>query len=124
MKRFWILKGIKFLFFGALFILGGGYIIMTLWNWLIPAIFSGHIGFAQAIGIFVLMRMLTGGFGRRGWGGRHHGAHQWKQRMESRMADMTPEEREQFKQRMKENWKCGGWNMPNDKKTTSESTAQ
>ncbi len=112
MKRFWILKGLKFIVFATAFILLGGYIIMHLWNWLIPSIFDGNIGFAKAIGILVLMRILVGGFGRRGgWGGRHGNMH-WKERMETRMATMTPEERDAFKLKMKERWggRCGNWN--------------
>ena len=83
---------------------------MHLWNWLIPSIFDGNIGFAKAIGILVLMRILVGGFGRRGgWGGGHN---HWKQRMENRMNNMSPDEREAFKLRMKERWggRCGNWN--------------
>lgn len=116
MKRFWILKGLKFALFGIAFVLLGGYIIMHLWNWLIPAVFTGNIGFAQALGILVLMRILVGGFrghrGHGGWGGHHGGPQHWKARMEQRMANMSPEEREAFKQQMKSRWgkHCGGWN--------------
>jgi hypothetical protein len=111
MRRFWILKGLKFLAFAAAFVFLGGYIIMHMWNWLIPSIFTGNIGFTQALGILILAKILFGGFGR-GWRGGHYGNHyHWKQRMENRMASMTPEEREQFKQRMKERWgdRCGNW---------------
>jgi hypothetical protein len=113
MKPYWIFKAMKFIFFATLFVIAGGYVIMSLWNWLIPAIFTGHISFGQAIGILILMRILVGGFGHRGgWGHRGwHGHYNWKQRMESRMANMTPEEREKFKQNLKERWGkgCGPW---------------
>ena len=41
--------------FGAL----AGWVVMTLWNWLIPALFTGPvIGFWQALGILVLSKIL------------------------------------------------------------------
>ncbi len=41
-----------------------GYIVMLLWNWLIPAIFGlGIITFWQAVGIIILAKLLFGGFG-------------------------------------------------------------
>lgn len=40
------------------------FVTMSLWNWLMPAIFSlGVITFWQAGGIFILGRILFGGFG-------------------------------------------------------------
>jgi hypothetical protein len=121
MKRFWIFRGIGFFILAAAFVVLGGYVLMHLWNWLIPGIFNGHIGWKQAIGILVLGRIIFGGFGRRcGWGHRgwgHHGwkhqgwHHEWKQKMEQRMANMSPEERERFKQNLKARWRgrCGDW---------------
>jgi len=47
-----------------------GLVVMTLWNWLIPAIFNGPmITFWQALGILLLSKILTGGPG--GGGSRH-----------------------------------------------------
>lgn len=44
-------------------------IIMLLWNWLIPGIFGlTTITFWQALGLFILSRILFGGFGRFGRG--------------------------------------------------------
>lgn len=70
-----------------------GFIVMSLWNWLMPALFGWHpIGFWQALGIFVLSKILFGGF-RGGWG---HGRH-WRRRMMERWEQMSPEEREKFR---------------------------
>lgn len=83
--------------------------VMTLWNSLIPAIFGFNvITFWQAMGLFVLCKLLFG-FGRgKGcgpWGGG--GRAPWMRRkMEEKLANMSPEEREQFKQKMRE--RCGG----------------
>jgi len=76
-------------------------VVMGLWNALIPSLFKGPVlGFWQAAGLLVLCRLLFGGFkghhGHRGW--RHR---MWRDRWES----LTPEEREQLRERFK--GKCG-----------------
>lgn len=68
-----------------------GYVVMSLWNWLMPSIAGLHaISFAQAVGLLVLCRILVGGM--RGHSGRH-----WRSRLEERWAKMTPKEREHFR---------------------------
>ncbi len=52
-----------------------GFGVMSLWNWLIPALFGGPVlHFWQAIGLLVLTRILVGRVGRGpghwGWRGR------------------------------------------------------
>ncbi|WP_028206238.1 hypothetical protein [Paraburkholderia nodosa] len=67
-----------------------GWVVMTLWNWVIPALFVGAsaIDFAHALGLLVLSRILFGGFrGHGGWRERRRW-HKWEA--------MTPEEREHF----------------------------
>ncbi len=103
---------VKWIGFGLLFGLGFGFLTMQLWNWLVPVLFAGPvINFWQAIGLLVLSKILFGGFkgGHCGrWGGHHgcgHGGHHgyWKKRMEERMAGMTPEEKEKYRN------KCCSW---------------
>jgi hypothetical protein len=87
----------------TLFIFIGGELVMRLWNWLLPPLFSWHeITFWQAIGILALCRILFGGFGRHG-GGRSH----FRRRMRERCDNMPPEERERFRQAMRERWGFG-----------------
>ena len=73
-----------------------GFIVMSLWNWLAPSVFGLHtITFWQALGILILSKILFGGFrGRPGSGGP------WSRRMRERWEQMTPEEREKFRQGM------------------------
>ncbi len=53
------------------------------------------ITFWQSLGILILSKILFGGFrGRPGYGGH------WRSRMNDRWQQMTPEEREQFRQGM------------------------
>ena len=71
----------------ALFIAIGGWIVMRLWNWLLPPLFGlSMITFWQALGLLALSRILFGGFG---FGGGHPNR-------------MSPRDRERIRQRMGE----------------------
>jgi hypothetical protein len=86
-----------------LFVFIGGEIVMYLWNWLLPPLFGWRqIAFWQALGLLLLCRILFGGFGMRSSGRSHV-----RRRMEERCESMTPEERERFRQRMRERWGFG-----------------
>jgi hypothetical protein len=70
-----------------------GFGVMSLWNWLVPAVFGGKlITFWQAIGMLALTRILVGGFSRP------RVIHKWEQ--------LTPEEREKFRAAMQKRH-CG-----------------
>lgn len=78
------------------------YVVMILWNNLLPEILGVKtITFWQAMGIFILSKILFG-FGK---GGGRMGSSWKRRRMEERVKHMTPEEREQFKEKM-QNWRC------------------
>lgn len=102
MKWQWIVKGIAF---GLLFVGATTFATMLLWNNLAVSLLGWPvISFFQALGLMILGRLLTGGFGPRGWGGRHGGMR--GQHMRERWQKMSPEQREHFKQR----WGGkGGW---------------
>lgn len=69
-----------------------GWVVMSLWNWLMPALFGGkEIGYLQAMGILLLSKILFGN-----WGKRHCPAHRLY-----RWHSMTPEEREKFREGMR-----------------------
>jgi uncharacterized membrane protein len=75
-----------------------GWVVMQLWNWLVPGIFGWHtITFVQAIGLFVLCKLLFGGFHRHGGRGRGR----WRQKMHERFEEMSPEEREHMRTAMR-----------------------
>lgn len=77
-----------------------GLVVMLLWNWLIPVLFSGpHIGFGQAIGLLVLSKILFGGFGPGRWRHHAHMRQHWRKKFGEKMAAMSPEEKEAFRQR-------------------------
>jgi hypothetical protein len=98
----------------------GGEVVMLLWNWLAPTLFGLRlITFWQAIGLLALCRILFGGFGLGG-GGHHNSRRRMegriRERVSERMAErweqMTPEEREKFRQGTRSG--CGGQTTPLD----------
>ena len=95
-----------------LFIFLGGEIVMLLWNWLLPPLFGWRLlTFWQALGLLALCRILFGGFGFHGSGG--HGI---RRRVKERCENMTPEERERFRERMRDRFGLGP--------STSQNTGQ
>jgi nitrate reductase NapE component len=102
MKSYRIMKAIKVMLFAVLFVGVFGFVVMSLWNWLMPIIFGLHpIHFWQAVGLLILSKILFGGFY-----GRHGGRMHWRKRMMERWGHMTPEEREKFRQNMRHR-RCG-----------------
>jgi Ca2+/H+ antiporter, TMEM165/GDT1 family len=76
-----------------------GEIVLHLWNWLMPTLFhlSALRNFWQALGLMVLSWILFGGLrGLSGRGRRCRG--HWRGRMRERWEEMTPEERERFRE--------------------------
>ena len=111
MKKWWMVKIAKGVAFFVVMVALFGFVVMELWNVLIPDIFNGPtITFWQAIGLLVLSHILV-----RGWGTRWHGGwkhDRWKHKLEEKLATMTPEEREKFKEEYRR--RCG-W-VPDEKK--------
>jgi hypothetical protein len=107
MKRFRARKiaGIILIVIAGLFIVGS--IVMLLWNALLPVLFHlPVISFWQAIGLLLLSKLLFGGFrGGGGWRDRGH----WKNKMQQRWMNMTPEEKEKFKQDWRDRCRGGRW---------------
>jgi hypothetical protein len=91
----------------AIFIAIGGEVVLHLWNWLLPTLFGlRQITFWQALGLLALCRILFGGFGLSGGGVRSNS----RRRMAERWEQMTPEEREKFRQGMRS--RGGGFEAP------------
>ena len=87
----------------ALFIAFGGWVVMSLWNWLLPGLFGWRmITFWQALGLLILCRILFGGFG--GGGMRRS---RWRRDSGDRWGNWTPEEREKFRAAMRAKWGFG-----------------
>jgi hypothetical protein len=81
------------LFFGLLV-----YFTQYLWNWLVPLLFSGPVlSYWQMAGLLVLLKILFWPIsGGKRWGHRRPWGPRWDQ--------LSPEERERLKSRMREKW--------------------
>ncbi len=111
MRRFWIWRALKIALFVALGLLLFGFLTQHLWNWLMPSIFGlKRVTFRQALGLVVLSKILLGGIHKHS-----PGRSEWKRRMEERWGQMSPEERERLRSRLKQ--RCASasgfaWNPP------------
>lgn len=100
------LRILKFVAIGIVALPLFGFVIMWLWNWLVPPIFGWHvINFWQALGLFLLSKLLFGSMH-----GNHGPNRRWRHRMMERWEKMTPEEREKFRQSM--GGRCGRFTPP------------
>ena len=112
----------------ALFAFIGGEVVRLLWNWLLPPLFGWReITFWQALGMIALCRILFGG---SGFHGRSRSNSAIRRRIADRVADrtadrvadrwerMSAEERERFRQRLRE--RCGFDPVANDSKAPGE----
>jgi hypothetical protein len=101
MNKHWLIRRLKFVLFAAAILVVIGFIVMSLWNWLMPSLFGWSIiSFWQALGLLVLCRILFGGFR-----GRPAGNMYWRRRMMERWEQMTPEEREKFREGIRRRWR-------------------
>lgn len=97
MKDSRVVRIVKLAVFGVAAVAVFGFVVMSLWNWLVPAIFGlKTIGFWQAVGLVILCRILFGGF--RGEG-RHPAADRRRRlRFIERWETMSPDERHAFRE--------------------------
>jgi hypothetical protein len=101
-----MVRVLGFLALALLVVVAIGLVVMMLWNALMPSLFGLRaIGFWEGLGLFLLARLLFGGF--RGRGEWH-----WRHRMHERWSSMTPEERAKFREGMAA--RCGAWSRPRE----------
>jgi Ca2+/H+ antiporter, TMEM165/GDT1 family len=96
-------------FLAAAFIGAMGFVVMSLWNnVLVYAAHVSPVNFWQALGLFILAKIFFTGFR-----GGHWGRHRWNQKMQQKWMNMSPEEKEKFK----EEWKtrCMGRRFSQEK---------
>jgi Ca2+/H+ antiporter, TMEM165/GDT1 family len=99
MKRSRFPRFLLFLLFIFAVIVPLGFIIMALWNNILAVIIPvTMINFWQALGIFLLSRILFGGFpGKPGWVGHGRRRHEMAE-MRNKWFNLSQEEKTQFKQ--------------------------
>jgi Ca2+/H+ antiporter, TMEM165/GDT1 family len=118
-SSFWVRKIIGFVVMGAIMILALGFVVMTIWNNVLTAVLHvSPIAFGQALAIFVLAKILFGGF-RGGW----RGGRPWNREMREKWSKMSPEEKERLKQDIRN--RCNRWRRPEHEapSTTNESAS-
>jgi len=87
---------VKFLVIAVALVAIVSWVVMSLWNWLAPALFGWReVTFVQAAGLLLLCRILFGSL-RGGYAGMH-----WRRRLAERWEKMTPEERERLRAGMR-----------------------
>jgi hypothetical protein len=120
----WVGKGAAFLVVVLALVALLSYVVMRLWNALIPELFHGPVlGFWQAAGLLVLSKILFGGLrGRHGPGHwhEHRSWHRerWREKLRTKWAAMTPEERERWRGKLQHRW-CG-WSPDEGQSSSSE----
>jgi len=98
-------SGFKYAGFGVLGIaaaFGFTYVVMLLWNALVPELFNGPVlGYWQTLGLLILSKILFSGMGR---GSSHHHPHRryydceypksrWRQKYEAKMNGKAEEQK-------------------------------
>jgi hypothetical protein len=97
-RKYWVAKMSVGMIVGLAIM---GVVIMLLWNNIVVTLFGlKMISYFQSLGLLVLVRMLTGNFGLRGFGGPGAMIHR-KGFMQERWKNMSEEEKNQWKERMK-----------------------
>ncbi len=110
----WFYKVPLFLVLAGLVIFLLGYVVMLLWNALIPPLFNGPVlTFWQTVGILVLFKIFFHNHRFNSWHydpWRRDYHHYWKHKFEAKLASMTPEEKEKFKEEWKRRCNPRYWN--------------
>ena len=97
MRKWWFMVPVGIMGM-ALFVFLGGTVVQMLWNWLMPSLFGlRQVTFWQAVGLLGLCRVLFGGSGFM-----HGPRSRYRDRLRERWVILTPEERERFRQAMRE----------------------
>jgi hypothetical protein len=87
--------------------------VMSIWNnVLTPVLHISTINFGEALSIFLLSKILFGGF-RGGW----RDGRSLNREMREKWSSMTREEKEKFKQEWRS--RCSRWNRPSEATSTN-----
>ena len=128
MFEHWFAKFFKGLFIFAFFMLVFGFAFLYLWNALIPDLFGGPtISYWQGIGLILLSKALFGSWssgGEHKYKRHHRSKHHWKSKVRENWANMTEEERAEYRDNWKKHcrpgYKSKSDNVSSDEDTTSD----
>lgn len=92
-----------FFLFAIIAIVAVGFLIMFLWNWLMPTLFKlSSISYWQALGLFVLSRILFGSFHFSKPMNRNNKTEFDRETFKERFMQMSHEERQAFREQWKQ----------------------
>lgn len=92
MKNFRFLKYVGFGILGIGFVALAILVVMSLWNYLIPALFHGPVlTYWQTAGLFLLTKILLTGIAPHGHGRRYH--RDWRHKYHERYGSHCCEEK-------------------------------
>lgn len=101
MRKTGFITGGIFLVIGAFTLFT--FVMMWLWNWLMPQIFSlTEVTFWQAAGILVLSKILFSGFGHEHKWHADRKKRIWHKRFNEKMCKMPDDKKEYFLHKMEE----------------------
>jgi len=80
------------------------YATQLLWNWLVPELFHGPVvTYWQTLGLLALTKIFFWSFSKGGGHWKHRSG-PWGQAWSQKWQGMSQEDRERFKQKMKDKW--------------------
>jgi len=94
-------RKLGFAMMAIVFVIAIGFVIMLLWNWLMPDLFGlSTINYWQAVGLLILSKILFSG----GWSKKRHTGHSpyWRKRFMNKWENMCEEDREKIKERFQD----------------------
>ncbi len=117
-KVYW---GVKIAFFVLLFFGVVSYLVMILWNWLVPDLFNGpYINFWKAAGLLLLSKILFSGFGKKM--DKRHYKHGWKNHFVHKH-ELTPEQKQELKEKFVSKW-CRSYPSHEEPETSEKKEQQ
>ena len=100
-----VLWGIKIAIMMLLFFFVVSYVVMVLWNWLVPDLFNGpYINFWKAAGLLLLSKILFSGIGGKKFEKKSHMGG-WKGHLVHKQ-ELTPEQKQALKEKFANKWWC------------------
>jgi len=95
-------KGLRIFFFVVVGMSVIGWVVMSLWNWLMPELLGApEINFIQAWGLLILCKILFGSTGNPVRGKEKEPGKYWRKKLADKLANMSAEEREQIRKQLK-----------------------
>lgn len=95
MKTLKVLKYIGFGILGVAFVFLVIWVVMVLWNWLIPSLFNGPVlTYWQTAGLFLLSKILLTGIAPRGGHDKSHNK-DWRKKYQGKYGSWCEDAKEE-----------------------------